>query len=72
MGRISSLTPTQQRVMEYLRGGHRARTEYLGVVYVNGGKICNEPTMYALERRGLVQRTGRNEWMATKAGKELE
>ncbi len=61
------LTRTQERVMEYLRGGHRARTEYSSVVYVNGGRLCNEATMRALERKGLVQQVNSrpNEWMAT-------
>ena len=60
------LTRTQQRVMEYLRGGHRARTEYAGVVYINGTKLCNEATMHALERKGLVKQINHrpNEWSA--------
>jgi hypothetical protein len=52
--------------MEYLRGGRRARTEYAGVVYINGSKLCSEATMYALERKGLVRQiNGKpNEWAA--------
>jgi hypothetical protein len=62
------LSRTQERVMEYLRGGHRARTEYAGVVYVNGAKLCNEATMHALERKGLARRVNRrpNEWVVVK------
>jgi hypothetical protein len=66
------LTRTQQRVMEYLMRGHRARTEYLGVVYVNGTKLCNEATMRALERKDLVRQVGSrpNEWTATSTASE--
>jgi hypothetical protein len=53
--------------MEYLRGGHRARTEYASVVYVNGTKLCNEATMHALERKGFAQqvKSRPNEWAWT-------
>lgn len=62
------LTRTQERVMEYLRGGHRARTEYAGVVYINGTKLCNEASMRALERKNLIRQvSGRpNEWIVEK------
>jgi len=63
------LTRTQQRVMEWLRGGHHAHRRYGSVVYVNGGKLCTAATMLALEYKGLVKRLSNDEWIATEAGK---
>jgi hypothetical protein len=62
------LTRTQERVMEWLRDGHIAHTRYAGVVYANGTKLCNEATMYALERKGLVRQVNSrpNQWVAEK------
>ena len=57
--------------MEWLSGGHRAFNFYASVVYVNGTKLCNEATMRALERKGLVKQinSNPNEWIVTEAGK---
>lgn len=55
---FNDLTPVQERVLELLRGGHTARRTYLTVVEINGRAVCREPTMLALERRGVVQRAG--------------
>lgn len=64
------LTSAQRNVMEYLRHGHVARRTYLSVIEINGRKVCTEATMQALERQGLVQRSGadEDEWIATEAG----
>jgi hypothetical protein len=66
VGDEMELTRTQERVMEWLRGGHVACTQYAGVVYVSGTKLCNEATMYALKRKGLVRQisSGPNQWVA--------
>jgi hypothetical protein len=63
------LTRPQQRVMEYLRGGHRARRMYGEVVYVNGGKVGTTATMEALVKRGLIELSGVDEWKVTEKGK---
>jgi len=60
---MMKLTRTQERVMEWLRGGHHARRRYGCVVYVNGGKLCTAATMLALEYKGLVKRVGNDEWV---------
>lgn len=62
---FDDLTPVQQRVMEYLRGGHTARRTYLTVIEINGRAMCREATMLALEKRGLVRRAGDDddEWV---------
>lgn len=52
--RFGDLTPAQERVMQWLRGGHRARREYGNVVYVNGGRVGTVATLRALEKRRLV------------------
>jgi predicted metalloenzyme YecM len=59
------LSPIQQKVVDYMRHGWRAYIEGVSVVYINGRKVCNLDTMTALERKGLVFRTGRQwEWNA--------
>lgn len=65
---FDNLTPTQERLMEYLRGGHRARRTYLTVIEINGRPVCREATMRALEKRGLVRQVGddEDEWEASK------
>lgn len=64
------LTPAQERVMEWLKGGHRARRWYGCVVYVNGGKVGTVATMASLERAGLVEQCGTDEWEATEEGRQ--
>ena len=56
------LTPAQERVMQWLRGGHRARREYGSVVYINGGRVGTVATMLALESRGLIVREDEDTW----------
>jgi hypothetical protein len=60
---FDDLTPVQERVMLYLRGGHTAYRTYLTVVEINGQQMCRVPTMKALEKRRLVRQSYENEWV---------
>lgn len=59
---MKQLSKTQQRSMEWLRGGHTIVRRYGEVCYVNGGKVCTVPTMRALERLGLVKEVEPDNW----------
>ena len=61
------LSPKQEEVMSWLRNGHRAYIEGVSVVYINGKKVCNLDTMAALERRGLIVRSGQWGWEAARS-----
>lgn len=59
--------------MRWLCHGWPARVAYGTAVEINGERICNESSLLALERRGLVERDGQhpNMWRATTKGKAL-
>ena len=71
------LTDAQQRVLKWLGHGWESEPGAGMAIHVNGARICNADTMYALERFGLVERKevdGRKaigEWKATRAGRDL-
>ena len=72
-----NLTDAQRRVMKWLGYGWESVPGAGMAIHVNGKRICNVDTLYALERMGLVEQkalAGRKlvgEWKATEAGRQL-
>lgn len=71
------LTEAQRRVMKWLGHGWESEPGAGMAIHVNGKRICNVDTMFALQRHGLVEQLqahGRNlvgQWKATEAGAAL-
>lgn len=75
--RRKKLSEAQIRVMKYLGHGWTSAPGCGMAIHVNGKRICNVDTMFALQRLGLVEQItdhGRKlvgQWKATEAGSEL-
>lgn len=71
------LSEAQRRVMKWLGKGWKSEPGAGMAIHVNGKRVCNVDTMYALRRLGLVEqltvhgREAVGEWQATQAGREL-
>lgn len=71
------LSEAQRRVMKCLGHGWTSEPDAGMAIHVNGNRICNVDTMFALQRMGLVEqltvhgRKAIGEWQATQAGQEL-
>lgn len=71
------LSEAQRRVLMWLGKGWVSEPGAGMAIHVNGKRICNVDTMYALQRHGLVEQVndhGLNlvgQWKATEAGAEL-
>lgn len=71
------LSEAQRRVMKWLGYGWKTEPGAGMAIHVNGKRICNVDTMYALRRHGLVEQltdNGRNlvgQWKATESGSLL-
>ena len=72
------LTEAQRRTMKWLGYGWKSEPGAGMAIHVNGKRICNVDTMFALQRLGLVEQiTDRRglklvgQWQATKAGAAL-
>ena len=71
------LTAAQRRVLQWLGYGWKSAPGAGMAIHVNGMRICNVDTMFALQRHGLVEQiTDRGlkligQWQATADGAEL-
>ena len=65
----TKLTPAQERVMMWLRGGWCTEPGAGSAVMVNGKRVCNTDTMMALARAGLVAQDTMGRWTATGLGR---
>ena len=71
------LTEAQRRVLKLLGYGWQSQPGAGMAIHVNGKRVCNADTMFALQRHGLVEQlTDRGlklvgQWQATEAGKAL-
>lgn len=71
------LSETQRRVMKWLGNGWTSEPGAGMAIHVNGKRLCNVDTLFALERLGLVEQIERmglkqvGQWKATDAGAEL-
>lgn len=71
------LTEAQRRVMKWLGYGWKTEPGAGMSIHVNGKRVCNCDTLYALERMGLVEQIefhGRKQigqWQATENGCQL-
>ncbi len=73
------LTEAQRRVMKWLGYGWTSGPGAGMAIHVNGKRICNADTMFALQRHGLVEQLdgpGPNgklvgQWRATAEGSAL-
>lgn len=71
------LSSAQSRVMQWLGNGWTSEPGAGMAIKVNGKRICNVDTMFALKRMGLVEQimvNGREavgQWQATVDGKAL-
>ena len=63
------LTPAQTRVMKWLSGGWTTEPGSGMSIHINGKRVCNVDTLYALKKHGLVEQHSRWSWRATEAGK---
>ena len=76
MGKVK-LTDAQKRVMKWLGHGWESEPGAGMAIHVNGKRICNVATLFALQKMGLVEQITRDsllrvgEWKATEDGKEL-
>ena len=68
---MAELTSKQKEVMKWLGYGWKATTEYGGVVYCNGQKLCTLQTIEALVKKGYVEKEGQWKWKATDEGKHI-
>lgn len=72
-----TLTNAQRRVMKWLGYGWTSEPGAGMAIHVNGKRICNVDTMFALQRHGLVEQFdehGRKlvgQWRATDDGAAL-
>lgn len=71
------LSEAQRRVMKWLGHGWTSEPGAGMAIHVNGKRICNVDTMFALQRHGLVEQLsahGRSlvgQWKATESGVAL-
>ena len=71
------LTEAQRRVLKWLGKGWTSEPGSGMAIHVNGKRICNVDTMYALQRHGLVEQRCEGglklvgQWKATEAGAAL-
>ena len=71
------LSDAQLRVLKWLGNGWKSEPGAGMAIHVNGKRICNVDTMFALMRAGLVEQVlvhGREaigQWQVTEAGKAL-
>lgn len=74
---IQKLTDAQRRVMKWLGYGWKSEPGAGMAIHVNGKRICNVDTMFALQRLGLVEQLTEHglklvgQWKATEAGAAL-
>lgn len=73
----SNLSEAQRRVLKWLGYGWSSEPGAGVAIHVNGKRICNVDTMFALQRQGFVEQIERNglklagQWKATEAGAAL-
>lgn len=71
------LTDAQHRAMKWLGYGWKSEPGAGMAIHVNGKRICNVDTMFALQRQGLVEQISDRgqklvgQWQATVAGAAL-
>jgi hypothetical protein len=71
------LTEAQSRALKWLGKGWKSEPGAGMAIHVNGKRICNVDTLFALERHGLVEQLEDRglkllgQWQATEAGKSL-
>lgn len=71
------LSEAQRRVLKWLGYGWTSMPGSGMAIHVNGKRICNVDTMFALQRHGLVEQLSQGslklvgQWKATEAGVEL-
>lgn len=71
------LTEAQRRVLKWLGYGWKSEPGAGMAIHVNGKRICNVDTMFALQRMGLVEQLSDRglklvgQWQATEAGSQL-
>ena len=73
----TKLSEAQRRVMKWLGYGWVSEPGSGMAIHVNGKRICNVDTLFALKRMGLVEQVVFNgieqigEWKATQSGHDL-
>ncbi|MDA8093302.1 MAG: hypothetical protein M0T84_05205 [Betaproteobacteria bacterium] len=71
------LSEAQRRVMKWLGYGWKSEPGAGMAIHVNGKRICNVDTLFALQRMGLVEQIEDHglkqvgQWQATEAGRKL-
>ena len=71
------ITGAQRRVLRGLGGGVTSEPGAGCSIHINGVRVCNVDTLFALQRRGLVEQVVRGglkqvgQWRATEAGVAL-
>jgi len=71
------LSEAQRRVMKWLGYGWTSEPGAGMAIHVNGKRLCNVDTLFALERHGFVEQIARDglkqvgQWKATDAGSEF-
>lgn len=74
---VMKLTEAQRRVLKWLGHGWKSEPGAGMAIHVNGKRICNVDTMFALQRLGLVEQLTDHDlmlvgqWKTTEAGAAL-
>lgn len=72
-----NLSEAQRRVLKWLGYGWKSEPGAGIAIHVNGKRVCNVDTMFALQRMGLVEQLSDHglklvgQWRATEAGSQL-